>query len=263
MKTIRKSAIVAEQIKSLILDNKYRQGEKLPSESELGRVFSVSRASVREAFRALELMGLIEVKSGSGTYVKNSDIFNLLRLPNSGLAILLESEASIMLEILEARRIFEIKIIELAAENTVPEDLNGMEKIISEMEASLDNEEGFKNADLKFHGEVARLTKNRVIEAIANLINQIFREKFPRTYSIICNDPKLSNQMLKLHKQILDMLKAQDPKRAKAYMAQHMKVAYRISKDYLEHLMETEGIVVKKHDPKNQGKRKENRNGKV
>ena len=122
IKTIRKSAIVAEKIKSLILDNKYQQGEKLPSESELGKILSVSRASVREGFRTLELMGLIDVRSGSGTYVKNTDIFDLSKFSNSGLAMLLESEASTMLEILEARRVFEINIVELAAENAVPED---------------------------------------------------------------------------------------------------------------------------------------------
>ena len=263
VKTFRKSAIVADKIKSLILDNQYGQGEKLPSESELGRIFSVSRASVREAFRALELMGLIEVKSGSGTYVKNAHIVDLSKFSNSGLVVLLESEASTMLEILEARRIFEINIVELAAENTVPEDLNRIEIIISEMEASLNNEEGFKNADLNFHSEVARLTKNRVIESLANAINQIFREKFPRTYSIVCNDPKLAKRMLNLHKQILETLKAQDPKRAKAYMAKHMKVAYRISKEYLEQLMEAEGIVVKRLGRENKDKRKEKRDGKV
>ena len=261
VKTIRKSTIVAEKIKSLILDNKYRPGEKLPSESEIGRILSVSRASVREAFRALELMGLIDVRSGSGTYVKNTDIFNLSKFPNSGLATLLESEASTMLEILEARRIFEISIVELAAENTAPEDMNGMEEILTEMEASLDNEEGFKNADLKFHSEVARLTKNRVIEVLVNSINQIFREKFPRTYSIICSDPKLAKRLLNLHRKILETLKAQDSKRAKAYMNQHIKVAYQISKDYIEHLMETEGIVVKRHYRKNQDKGKEKRDG--
>lgn len=246
VKTIRKSAVVAEKIKSLILDNKYRPGEKLPSESELGRILSVSRASVREAFRALELMGLIDVRSGSGTYVKNTDIFKLPKLSNPDFATLLESEASTMLEILEARRIFEISIVELAAENAVPEDMNGMEEILSEMEASLDNEEGFKNADLRFHSEVARITKNRVIEVLAKSINQIFREKFPRTYHVICSDPKLVKRVLDLHRKLLESLKAQDSKRAKACMSQHMKVAYQISKDYIAHLMEAEGIVVKR-----------------
>lgn len=243
VKAIRKSAMVAERIKSLILENRYGPGEKLPSESELGRILSVSRASVREAFRALELMGLIEVRSGSGTYVKNIDIFNLSKFSNSGLTLLLESEAFTMLEILDARRIFEIDIAQLAAENTVPEDLNGIEDILSEMEASVNNEEGFKNADLKFHHEMARLTKNRVIEVLANSIYQIFREKFPRTYHVICNDPKLAKRTLTLHQKIFEALRAQDPKRAKAYMTQHMKIAYQISKGYLEHVMETEGIV--------------------
>lgn len=121
-----------------------------------------------------------------------------------------------------------------------------MEEIISEMEASLDNEEGFKNADLKFHREMSRLTKNRVIEILGNSIYQIFREKFPRTYYIICNNPKLAKRLLNLHKQILEALKVQDSKKAKAYMAHHMKIAYEISKDYLKYLVETEQMITRR-----------------
>lgn len=244
VKTIRKAAIVAQKIKSLILDNGYKPGEKLPSENELGKVLSVSRASVREAFRSLELMGLIEVKSGSGTYVKNTDTFKIFeKLSRLGVEQLfkLENEASTMLEILEARKVFELGIIKLAADNTVPEDFYRMEELISEMEASLDNEEGFKKADVEFHREVARLTKNRVIEALANVVYRIFEENFPRSYSVICDDSKLGKNLLNVHKQIVEALKAQDPKKAKAHMTRHMKIAYQISKNYLGHVMEAEG----------------------
>jgi GntR family transcriptional regulator, transcriptional repressor for pyruvate dehydrogenase complex len=263
VKTVRKSAIVAEKIKALILENKYDQGEKLPSESELGRLLSVSRASIREAFRALELMGLIEVKSGSGTYVKNTDIFNLSKLSNSSLSRL-ENEASTMLEILEARRIFEINIVGLSAENATPEDLNGMKEILTQMEASLGDEEAFKDADLRFHSEVARLTKNRVIEALANSIYQILRDKFPMTYSIVSNNSKLANRILNLHLQVFEALRAQDSKKAKAYMTQHINLAYKISKDYLEHLRETEVVPLEENEGVNQIlKRKEKGNGNV
>lgn len=263
VKTVRKSAIVAEKIKALILENKYDQGEKLPSESELGRLLSVSRASIREAFRALELMGLIEVKSGSGTYVKNTDIFNLSKLSNSSLSRL-ENEASTMLEILEARRIFEINIVGLSAENATPEDLSGMKEILTQMEASLGDEEAFKDADLRFHSEVARLTKNRVIEALANSIYQILRDKFTMTYSIVSNNSKLANRILNLHLQVFEALRAQDSKKAKAYMTQHINLAYKISKDYLEHLRETEVVPLEENEGVNQIlKRKEKGNGNV
>jgi GntR family transcriptional regulator, transcriptional repressor for pyruvate dehydrogenase complex len=254
VKTIRKSAIVTEKIKSLILDNQYRQGEKLPSESELARLLSVSRASVREAFRALELMGLIEVRSGSGTYVKNKDLFNLSKFSNPNLATVFESEASTMLEIVEARKMLETNIIELAVENTLPEDLKGIEEILAEMETSLDNEEGFRNADLKFHSEIARLTKNRVIEAMVNSIYGIVRENLPRAYYFVCSNPKLAKRLMSLHRQVLQSLQTQDKKRAKACMASHTKIAYEISKDYLKDLMKAEGIIVEQNERESRAK---------
>lgn len=248
VKTVRKSAIIADKIKSLILDKTYASGEKLPSESELGRMLSVSRASVREALRALELMGLIDVRSGSGTSVKNTDILNFSKYYDPGLATLLISEASTIVEIMEARRIFETNIvIKLAVENSVPEDLNGMAEIVSEMEACCDNEEGFKNADFKFHNEMARLTKNRVIEALAKLLYQMVGEWFPRTYNIICNNPKIAKRTLNAHQKIIEGLKAHDKTRAKAYMSRHWRVAYANSRYYLDYIMKTEGTASDRH----------------
>lgn len=248
VKTVRKSAIIADKIKSLILDKTYAPGEKLPSESELGRMLSVSRASVREALRALELMGLIDVRSGSGTSVKNTDMLNISKFSDPGLATLLISEASTIVEIMEARRIFETNIvIKLAVENSVPEDLNVMAEIVSEMAACCDNEEGFKNADLKYHNEMARLTKNRVIEALAKLLYQMVGEWFPRTYHIICNNPKIAKRTLNAHQKIIEAIKAHDKTRAKAYMSRHWKVAYANSRDYLDYIMKTEGTASDRH----------------
>ncbi len=245
VKAVRKSAIVAERIKTLILDNRYNIGDRLPSENELAKILLVSRASVREAFRVLEFMGLIEVKSGLGTYVKNKNFFDISKFSNSGLALRLESEAFTMLEVLDARRIFEINIAKMAAENTTPEDLNRVEEILSEWEKSLSDEEGFKNADLKFHRELARITKNRVIEVLADSIYQILNETFPKTYPVICKNPRLSKRTVTLHRRIFEALRAQDPKKAKVYMARHFKMAYQISRGYIEQAMQSEGMLAK------------------
>ena len=90
VKAVRKSEIIADKIKSLILEKTYACDEKLPSESELARMLSVSRASVREALRALELMGLIEVRSGSGAFVKKPGVFHdFCRLDKTGWMLIL------------------------------------------------------------------------------------------------------------------------------------------------------------------------------
>ena len=230
--TVRKSEIIAKKIKALISENKFQAGEKLPSENDLAKMLSVSRPSVREALRSLELMGFIEVKSGSGSYVR--DLFSG-SFPNH--RILLEEETFSMMELLEARKLFEINVVsELAAKNCLPDDLHELERIVSDFEASLDDETALKNADMNFHCEMARLTKNQIIENIANSFYSLIKEKLPRTYLIICTNPKLGMRLVKLHRRVVDALRAGDVRKTKRAMTQHDEIAYEISKNYFEYL---------------------------
>lgn len=257
----RKSTLVAEKIKSLILEKVYRPGERLPSENEWARRLSVSRASVREAFRALELMGLIEVRSGSGTYVRDEALLNLSKFSDPRLATLLEKEAETMLEIVEARSVFETNMITLAVEHGLPSDWDRLEGILSEMEEALDDEASFREADLRFHGEIARLTKNRVVETLVNAIYKILREHLPRAYYFVCSNPDLAKRLMKTHRDLVDSLRKQDKRRARAAMAQHTKLGYEISKAYLKDQMKEEGLLLRKNgnpdgnkEAKNHGK---------
>ncbi|HBP64409.1 MAG TPA: GntR family transcriptional regulator, partial [Desulfosporosinus sp.] len=77
LKPIRTKKIyeqIVEQIGILVADGKLKPGDRLPSERELVERFQVSRASIREAISALELMGLIEVRAGEGTYIRQVNI---------------------------------------------------------------------------------------------------------------------------------------------------------------------------------------------
>ncbi|MBW1785112.1 MAG: FadR family transcriptional regulator [Deltaproteobacteria bacterium] len=234
VKTIRKSAIVAEKIKSLILNSGYRPGDKLPSENKLAGTLSVSRATVREGFHALELVGLVEVRPGSGTFVKNTNIFSVLGFSKSSLTVLLASEDFTMLEILEARRLIEISVAELVSTNCEPEDLAILKESVLEMGKSLRSEIGFKSADVKFHREMSRLTKNRFIEVLANSMYQLFWERFSANHRVYSTNPKLAKQIFHLHSKILESLEQKNPMKAKMYMSKHMNIAYKISKAYLE-----------------------------
>lgn len=239
VKAIRKSAIVAEKIKSLILSNGYRPGDKLPSENTFARTLSVSRATVREGFHALGLIGMVEVRTGSGTFVKNTNIFSVLGFSKSSLTVLLASEDFTMLEILEARRLIEISVAELVSRNCSPEDLTVLKSSVMEMGESLRDEIGFKRADIKFHREMSRLTKNRFIEVLANSMYQLFWERFSINHRVYSTNPKLAKQIFHLHTKIIESLEQRNPMKAKMYMTKHMNIAYKISKTYLQE-METD-----------------------
>ena len=107
---------VIEQIMNLIKNNKLKPGDKLPPERELAEKLSISRGSLREAFRVLESRGLIKSKPGGGRYIreirKNGH--------NSTENIISSLEKSSILELLEAREMFEVKIAKIAAQKPLP-----------------------------------------------------------------------------------------------------------------------------------------------
>src|SRR5690554_3631179 len=117
---------VIEQIKFMITSGQLKKGEKLPPERELVEKFQVSRTSVREALRALQIIGLIESRQGGGNYIKDSFDDNLIE-PLSMMFVLQNSRNS---EILELRRVLEVETARLAAKNISDEELTRLKEII-------------------------------------------------------------------------------------------------------------------------------------
>src|SRR3989304_4413029 len=118
---------IVAQIRRLLDDGRLKPGFQLPSERELSELFQVSRASVREAIRALDSMGLVEIRSGEGTYVA-STVESLL----SPLAFAIRQQRDAFREIFEARRIGEPEIAALAAKRANPSEIRRLEAILAE-----------------------------------------------------------------------------------------------------------------------------------
>jgi len=115
---------VIEQIMNLIKNNELKPGDKLPPERELAEKLSISRGSLREAFRVLESKGLIKSKPGGGRSIREIRKNGHNNTEN----IILNLEKSSILELLEAREMFEVKIVELAARRATAEDIELIEK---------------------------------------------------------------------------------------------------------------------------------------
>ena len=127
LKAIKKTRIyeeVVNQIHELIREGKLKAGDQLPSERELAETFKVSRASVREALRALETQGLVVSRTGTGTFVADLPI-ELLVAP---LASLLIKHKKALADIFETRRLIEPRIASLAAERVTDRDIEQVEQ---------------------------------------------------------------------------------------------------------------------------------------
>lgn len=209
---------VIEQIKQMIADGTLKRGDKLPSERDLVRQLGISRASIREALRALEIIGLIESKQGEGNFIrKNFD--NGLVEPLSIMFMLNQSKPR---EIFELRKVVEIETAALAAKRINENELETLRNLIVKMEKS-DDETIKVKTDKEFHYTIAHASGNFVIINILNTISTLIDEfiKDARKEILI----KYSNSIInKQHEAIYNALKQHNPEEATKAMRKHMEL---------------------------------------
>ena len=207
---------VIEQIMDLIRNRELKPGDKLPPERELAEKFSISRGSLREAFRVLESRGLIKSKPGGGRFIreirKNGH--------NNRENIILSLKKSSILELLEAREMFEVKIVELAAQRATAEDIELIGKALNKM----NEEEGLKNdektqSDTEFHLAIARASHNFVFVNIIKLHLDLLQETREKTWQI----PGRKEEQYQEHQAILQAIKEHNIKKAGEAMLKHLR----------------------------------------
>ena len=129
LRVIKKTRIheeVVTQIHELIREGRLKAGDQLPSERELAETFQVSRASVREALRALETHGLIISRTGMGNFIADLPVESLI----APLAKLLTEEKNALADIFELRKLIEPQIASMAAERATVNDIERMKRLL-------------------------------------------------------------------------------------------------------------------------------------
>ena len=207
---------VIEQIMGLIKNNKLKPGDKLPPERELAERLSISRGSLREAFRVLESRGIIKSKPGGGRYIREIRKNGHNNTEN----IILSLEKSSILELLEAREIFEVKIVKLAAQRATAEDIELIEMVLNKMNQKEElKDEKKTESDTEFHLAIAGASHNFVFVNIIKLHLDLLKETREKTQQI----PGRREKRWHEHQAILQAIKEHDSKRAGEAMLKHLK----------------------------------------
>ena len=190
---------------------RYPVGTRLPAERDLALRFDVSRPTVREAIIALEVQGLVEVRIGSGAYVK--------RLPGEEDSPGFNVTA---FELTEARLLFEGEAAALAATQVSDADIAEIEVLVERIAAENQDPNGTDNADREFHLAIARATRNI---AVYNAIERLWdlRASSPEA-ALLHEKARHANvkPVVEEHTAILDALRARDPNAARAAMRTHL-----------------------------------------
>jgi len=206
---------IAEHIKRLILDGELKEGDKLPSTRELSERFGVGRSTTREALSALKAMGLIDIRQGGHCTV--------LRVPTSGLESLRVNQRTI-LELLEARKSFEISNAGLAASKRDDADLDAFRSMLLEMESHLGDESAGERTDLAFHRQLAKATHNSILltlfDTVSSQMELAIRET--RRAELYANR-SVSDRLYREHRAIFEAVERGDAAAAEARMREHLQ----------------------------------------
>lgn len=204
---------VAAELAASIASGLYAVGRRLPAERELAQMFSVSRPTVREAIIALELDGLVEVRTGSGVYV-------LARHPKGGKPGATDVGP---FELLEARHGFESEACALAAVRISDEELDRLEALAVEMDAEADRDFArAEEVDRRFHLLIAAASQNSVVlSTITGLWDA--RARSPQ-YQLLAAKAHAAGVGPRTdeHREIVAALRSRQPEAARRAMRQHL-----------------------------------------
>lgn len=224
IRTPRAPEAAIEQIVRAILEGDLNTGDRLPSERTLAWQMQVSRPTLREGIKTLSDAGVLQVRPGpgGGMFVATDVVPPELRQREIELRV---SEIS---GVLEARRVLEPRVAQLAAVYAREDDYEHMRATVELMRESSHEQERFHQLDLRFHLEIARATGNRTI---IDLVRQLMRQLGAARHMAM-GGPHDPDWAVRIHERTLAAMMARDPEQIEVVMDEHL--------GYLERFWEEE-----------------------
>lgn len=209
---------IVERIREFITSGELQPGDRLPSERDMAERLQVSRASVREAFSALEMLGLLEIRTGEGTYIRQVNIESVM----SSLTWVLYMEKDAVLELLEVRKILEVQVAALAAQRANPEDLQNIEEALKQMYRDLQNVRLGEHADERFHFAIAQATHNKILIHLMSALSDTMERTLKASRSKLYEGKDMPERLYKEHALIYEAIRQQEPSEASERMFAHL-----------------------------------------
>src|SRR5918997_1305764 len=206
---------IAARLIDLITERRLKAGDRLPPERELAASMGVSRSSLREALRALAMLGVAEMRHGDGTYLTSLEAHSLMR--PVGLVLALSDSG--LAELFEARKLVEPGLAALAAERITDADAAELRRCAEASSAALEDPEAFMFADIELHAKIARAASNAVLERLLDSIAGMGIASRRRTGRLA----PVREQSARDHQQIAAAIAAHDPQEASAAMLRHLE----------------------------------------
>ena len=207
---------IAETIAGLIDAGEFAPGDRLPAERELARKLGVSRASLREALSALELDGYVEIRVGSGVYVRPPR-------RRRKRAVLADRTGELSpFDTLRARRLIEAETAALAARHASAEQIAAIEMAFVRLAADMGAKKARSEGDRLFHVRIAEASGNTALAAIVRDLWAAWHEPLNARLESLFVTMQRRRDNIGEHRRILDAIRAREPAAARAAMRSHL-----------------------------------------
>ena len=205
-------------IEEMLKSNNMQPGDRMQSEKELSLYFGVSKTAVREALSALQTAGLIEVKHGSGIFVRsvNDKLTNPLTMK-------MLTNRDNMLQIMEIRKGLETEGAFLAAQRADRADIAQIKSCLLKMAEEIERGENASHSDLEFHRALIHATHNPAYCNVYDTIAGVFNEGMQSCHEYFLLSEGQRLVVLEDHRLVYDAVKKKQPERARDLMRKHLE----------------------------------------
>jgi GntR family transcriptional repressor for pyruvate dehydrogenase complex len=231
--TLTESAF--EQLISYVVNGRWKSGDRIPPERELCQQLGIARTSLREALKAMELIGMLDSRVGDGTFVCARSEF----LSRPLLWAFTGTDHAELRDIMEARTLIEENLAGLAAEHGSEEEIAEIARSVEMMRECIEQHDSIMEADLMFHLAIASAAHNEVLRNAVQLLRNLMRQWL--YFKLLL--PDVPQIVMKRHEAVLGAIRRRDPNAARAAMRQHLDETVRLVSQVVKQRKETTAAV--------------------
>lgn len=216
-------------IRDRLLSGELKVGDRLRSERELALALGVSRPILREALRALTVLGLLDIQHGRGAFVRAGDMSAL----SDALTFCLAQQPNAVEDVMQARIAIECQAIRLACERIGENELRELHERLDTIPGSLDDPDAGGTADYAFHLAIVRASGSATLLAIYESIAPLLQRSHVDRRRSTVQDREITSHLVEAHREIVLGIARGDPDDAERRLREHYRIGDRLRRDQL------------------------------
>lgn len=207
-------------LRDRLIAGSLKPGDRLVSERELATQLGVSRPLVREALRALTMLGIVEIRDRIGTVVTRPDISVL----NDFFTFALAQQAGMVDDVMQARIAIECQAVRLACERASIADFERLQRALAKISETIDEADAGGMADFEFHRAIVMASRSETLAVLHNSMAGLLTHSHRSRRELVQAFPSMKAYLIDDHRRIFDAIVARDPERADTTLRRHFAI---------------------------------------